>query len=205
MLSNESISVLGEVNIIASDKYGNIKETRNVPNLVVTAGKNHIAARIASNYVLWTSGATATSSTLYYYGNNVYQCTTPGTFTTVAPSHTTGAVSNGTATLTWVSINDYTLISHLGFGTSTVTPSLTDTDLFAVLGARTAIIALAHTAASNSVIVTASYTVPSTTNITEAGLFNALTGGTMICRTTFGAVAVNTSDVLAISWTLKIN
>jgi hypothetical protein len=204
MLSNESISATGEVSIILKDKDGNIKETRTVPNLVVTSGKNHIAARIAATYILWVSGAVAPLNTLYYYGNNVYKCTTAGTFTTVAPSHTTGAVANGTATLTWFSFNDSSLISHLGFGTSTTTPALTDTNLFATLGARTVVV-LSHSAASNSIIATANYIVPSGAGITEAGLFNALTGGTMICRTTFGTVSVNTSDVLSISWTLKIN
>lgn len=204
MLSNESISASGEVSIIVTDKDGNIKETRNVPNLVVTAGKNHIAARLFANYILWTASTTATLNTHYYYANNVYKCTTAGVFNTVAPTHTSGAVANGTATLTWISYNDSSLVSHLGFGTSTVAPTLDDTNLLAILGARTTA-TLAHTIATNLVIVSASYTVPSTTNITEAGLFNALTGGTMICRTTFGAVAVNTSDVLAISWTLKIN
>lgn len=153
MLSNESISVKGEVSIVVTDKDGNIKETRDVPNLIVSSGKNHIAARIANLLV--------------------------------------GSGQEGY------------LISHLGFGTSTVVPSLSDTTLFAQLGTRS-VVALAHTITTNTVVVTASY-VGYTGSLTEAGLFNAATGGTMICRTTFGAVPIIPTDTLAISWTLKIN
>lgn len=42
---------------------------------------------------------------LYYYGDNVYSVTTTGTFDADPanfPDHTTGAVANGTATLTWM-------------------------------------------------------------------------------------------------------
>lgn len=150
MLSNESISVSGEVSIILTDKDGNIKETRDIPNLVVTTGKNHIASRIA------------------------------GIFT-----------------------GEGAPISHLGFGTSTAVPALTDTALTAQLGNRS-IVSLAHSSGVNTTIVSAEYT-NNTGSLTEAGLFNASTGGTMICRTTFGAVSIISSDNLAISWTLKIN
>ena len=44
------------------------------------------------------------AAVLYYYGDNVYSITGSGTFDADAlnfPTHTTGAVANGTATLTW--------------------------------------------------------------------------------------------------------
>lgn len=150
MLLNESISVAGDVSICVTDKDGVVKDNREMHNLVVTYGKNHIAARLA------------------------------GIFT-----------GEGAA------------MSHIGFGTSTIAPIITDTDLYAYLGARVPI-SLTHTAGTNSVTATASY-IGSAGSIAEAGIFNSLTGNTMICRTTFGAISILSTDTLAISWTLKIN
>lgn len=39
----------------------------------------------------------------------------------------------------------------------------------------------------------------------EAGIFNAATGGTMLCRTTFPIVTKLPADALAISWTITIS
>ena len=45
MLLKESISVSGDVCICVTDKHGNIKDNREIHNLVVTYGKYHIASR----------------------------------------------------------------------------------------------------------------------------------------------------------------
>lgn len=203
MFFSESINVSGQVHIVVTDKNGDIKSETNVPNLIVTTGKNHIAARIFANYILWTASTAATLNTLYYYGNNIYKCTTAGTFNTVAPSHSTGAVANGTATLTWYSLNDSSLVTHIGFGTSTTTPVLTDTDIISIIGSR-ASANLTHLTGTNSMSASATLTGSAGT-ITEAGMFNALTAGTMICRTTFAGIPILTTDSLAITWIININ
>jgi hypothetical protein len=41
--------------------------------------------------------------------------------------------------------------------------------------------------------------------ITEAGIFNAVSGGVMLCRTTFPVKNIEAGDALAIQWTLTIN
>ena len=41
--------------------------------------------------------------------------------------------------------------------------------------------------------------------ITEAGIFNDGTTGTMLCRTTFAVVNKGTDDTLAITWEISIN
>lgn len=41
--------------------------------------------------------------------------------------------------------------------------------------------------------------------ITEAGIFNDGTAGTMLCRTTFAVVNKGTDDTLAITWEISIN
>ena len=96
-------------------------------------------------------------------------------------------------------------ISHIGFGTAVTTPVISDVNLGAILGVRVPISgAITHSAGTNTITVDATFTGYAG-NITEAGMFNALTGGTMICRTTFGSVPVLATDGLAISWTLTIN
>ena len=41
--------------------------------------------------------------------------------------------------------------------------------------------------------------------ITEAGLFNAVTGGTMLCRTVFSVVNKGASDSMTITWTVTVS
>jgi hypothetical protein len=154
MVINEDISVTGKIGIIVTDKDCNIKETRNVNNLVVTTGKHHIAARIA------------------------------------------GALSGAGL--------EGSIISHIGFGTGTSTPLLLNTDIDSLLGTRIPISSIVHLAGTNTILVTASFTGYAG-NITETGMFNSITGGTMVCRTTFSPVPILSTDGLAIIWTLTIN
>lgn len=42
----DSISARGDLEITLKDEFGNVKLHEEVPNLIVTVGKNHIAARI---------------------------------------------------------------------------------------------------------------------------------------------------------------
>jgi hypothetical protein len=41
--------------------------------------------------------------------------------------------------------------------------------------------------------------------ISEAGIFNASSGGTMLCRTVFPVVNKQASDTIAITWTITIS
>ena len=41
--------------------------------------------------------------------------------------------------------------------------------------------------------------------ITEAGLFNASSGGTMLCRTVFSVVNKGASDSMTITWTVTVS
>lgn len=50
----------------------------------------------------WAANTALTLNSYVYSGNNVYSVTTAGTTASTAPTHTTGAQSNGTATLTWI-------------------------------------------------------------------------------------------------------
>ena len=61
---SDRISVRGDLDITLYDEFGNIKQHLEVPNLIVTVGKNHIASRlvgVTSNVMSYM--ALGTSST----------------------------------------------------------------------------------------------------------------------------------------------
>lgn len=93
----------------------------------------------------------------------------------------------------------YTVMSAIGVGTSSTAPALTDTALGGQL-ARLAFDA-AFTQTANTASVTTTFPAGSATGTwAEAGLFSAVSGGTMFSRTTFTAIPKGASDVIAVTW-----
>jgi hypothetical protein len=41
--------------------------------------------------------------------------------------------------------------------------------------------------------------------VTEAGIFNAATGGSMLCRTVFSVVNKAADDTMSVTWTITIS
>ena len=41
--------------------------------------------------------------------------------------------------------------------------------------------------------------------VTEAGIFNAATSGTMLCRTTFDVINKGASDTMSVTWTITVS
>lgn len=126
-----SISLNGEV----------VKE---VPNLVVTTGKNYVASRMKD--------ATATA------------------------------------------------MSHMAVGTGSTAAAAADT----ALGSESARVALTSTTVStNTVTYVATYPAgTATASLTEAGILNAASSGTMLCRTVFAVVSKSASDVMTVTWSI---
>jgi hypothetical protein len=95
------------------------------------------------------------------------------------------------------------VMSHMAIGTGTGTPGASDT----TLGTQTGRVSLSSsTASANSVTYTATF--PAGTGdgaITEAGVFNASSGGTMLCRTTFPVVNKQAGDTIAITWVVTVS
>ncbi len=137
----------GELEITLKDEFGNIKESRKVPNLVVTVGKTFIASRMV--------GTSATT------------------------------------------------MSHMAIGTSNTSPASADT----TLGAEVARVTLsAATSANNVVSYSATFAAGTGTGaIVEAGVLNAGTVGTLLCRTTFAVINKGVNDTLTINWNVTIN
>lgn len=96
------------------------------------------------------------------------------------------------------------VMSHMGIGTGTGTPDPTDTALGTPSGSRVTLDSFS--ASGNQVTATATF--PSGTGtgaITEAGIFNASSSGTMLCRTTFPVVTKGAGDSIAITWTVTVS
>jgi hypothetical protein len=145
----ENLKATGKVQIQRFNAEGVLVEEHNVPNLVVTAGKNYIAAKMV-------------------------------------------ATTNSPASMT-----------HMAIGTGTGTPGASDT----TLGTQTGRVSLSgSTVSTNTITYTATF--PAGTGdgaITEAGIFNASSGGTMLCRTTFPVVNKASGDTIAITWVVTVS
>ena len=143
----ENMKAKGRLSIVFKDADGNIKDTREVDNLVVDTGLDYIASRMKD-----------------------------------APA---------------------TAMSHMALGSGTTAAAAGDTDLESVLGSREALDST--TVTDNTVQYVSSFEAGDGTGaVTEAGIFNASTGGTMLCRTVFSVVNKGANDTLSITWTISL-
>lgn len=150
MKSLENLKLMGQVNMVLTDADGNVKDQREIKNLVVNSGLAYIISRMV-----------------------------------------------GTAK---------DVMSHMALGSGTTAAAGTQTDLVSILGAREALDSTTVTGTLNEKVqYTASFEAGDATGaITEAGIFNAATGGDMLCRTTFPVVNKQADDTLAITWTITV-
>lgn len=150
MLTQEFVKATGKLSVVLFDENGNIKQEQEIPNLVVTAGKNWIASRMKD---------------------------------------------------TGIPVQ----MSHMAVGSGTVDPVVGDTTLGSELG-RVSLTTAGGTVSNNEVTYSATFPAGTGTGaITEAGIFNAGSGGTMLCRTEFAVVNKGANDTVAISWKILIS
>ena len=143
----ENMKAKGRLSIVLKDKDGNIKDTREVDNLVVNTGLDYIASRMKD--------ATATAMT------------------------------------------------HMGLGSGSTAAAAGDTDLGSLLGSREALDST--TVTSNAIEYVASFEAGDATGaVTEAGIFNAASGGTMLCRTVFSVVNKQANDSMTVTWAITL-
>ena len=129
---------------------GKLIDTRFIPNLVVTTGKNFIASRMLG---------------------------------------TTSSV-----------------MSHMGVGTGGTSPVVGDTTLQTPIGGSRVVFSTTPSASGATLTYTAEFAPGVGTGaITEAGIFNASSAGTMLCRTTFAVVNKAAGDTINISWAVSIS
>tara|TARA_R110002012_G_scaffold105085_3_gene245925 strand:- start:622 stop:1062 length:441 start_codon:yes stop_codon:yes gene_type:complete len=142
---NEQLNMTGHLQIRLNDEL-----VRDVPNLVVTAGKGFVATRMIG----------------------------------------TGAG----------------VMSHMEVGTGTTDPVAGNTALETpVSSSRTAFTSSAAVSGAVVTYVTAFAAGTGTGALTEAGIFNASSGGTMLCRTEFAVVNKGASDTMTITWTVTVS
>ena len=94
-------------------------------------------------------------------------------------------------------------MSNMAIGTGSTSPAAGDT----ALGNESARVALTSTTVTNAdVAYVASFGAGTGTGaITEAGLFNASSSGTLFCRTTFSVVNKGADDSMTITWTVTVS
>jgi len=142
-----NIKATGKLNVILRDVDGNVKEERNIDNLVVSAGLNYIASRMKD----------ATDTAMGYMA--------VGTGSTAAAAGDTALGS--------------------------------ETD-------RNAVTSI--TVSSNTIEYVASWSAgDATAALTEAGIFNASSAGTMLARVVFSTVNKGANDTLTITWTITLS
>jgi len=151
MLS-DVIKITGKVALLLTDSDGQVKESREIPNLVVTAGKVFIAAAMAKT-----------------------------------------------------TVNTPAAMTHMAVGTTNTAPAIGDTTLAAeVAASRTAL--SSSTPSSNTIAYACTFGPGVGTGaLVEAGIFNASSAGTLLCRTVFSVINKAAGDTLTITWTITVS
>ncbi len=142
---SDPIKATGLLHIELLDADGNLVESRDVNNLVVTSGLTHLAAR---------------------------------------------AVGTPTA------------MSHMAAGSGTASTSLANTTLGTELGRVT----LSASSSVNVITYTATFGPGvATGSISELGIFNASSAGTMLARTVFTAIPKDALMTLTVTWAVTLS
>lgn len=95
------------------------------------------------------------------------------------------------------------VMSHMAIGSSSTAAAAGDTALGSELGR----VALAGaTASANVVTYTATFPAGTGTGaVVEAGILNAASAGTLLCRTVFAVVNKGADDAMSVTWTVTIS
>jgi len=95
------------------------------------------------------------------------------------------------------------IMSHMAIGSGTTAAAAGNTTLESELGR----VSLASGTATNNVATyTASFPAGTGTGaVTEAGIFNDGTTGTMLCRTVFAVVNKGADDAMSVTWTVTVS
>jgi len=99
--------------------------------------------------------------------------------------------------------NDETAMTHMALGSGSTAAAANDTTLGSQLGSREDLDS--STVTSNQIVYVASFEAGDATGaVTEAGIFNAASSGTMLCRTVFSVVNKAADDTLTVNWTITL-
>ena len=95
------------------------------------------------------------------------------------------------------------VMSHMSVGAGTVAAAAADTALGSELGR----VALTSTnVSSNTITYVATFPAGTGTGaVTEAGILNAASAGTLLCRTTFPVVNKQAGDSMTVTWQVTVS
>lgn len=98
-----------------------------------------------------------------------------------------------------------TAMTHMELGTGTTAAANGDTTLGTLIASsRTAL--TTTTVSANTITYVATFNAGVGTGaVTEAGIFNASSSGTMLCRTVFPVVNKQSGDSMTVTWTVTIS
>lgn len=96
-----------------------------------------------------------------------------------------------------------TAMSHMAIGTGSTAAAAGNT----ALGSEAGRVALTSTTVStNNVAYVATFAAGTGTGaITEAGILNASSSGTLLCRTVFSVINKGAADTLGVTWTVTVS
>jgi hypothetical protein len=99
------------------------------------------------------------------------------------------------------------VMSHMALGSGTTAAAAGNTALESQLGSRDALTSSTQSGTNNeSIVYVATFSAGEATGaVTEAGIFNASTSGTMLCRTVFSVVNKAAGDTLQVTWTVTFS
>jgi len=97
-----------------------------------------------------------------------------------------------------------TAMTHMALGSGTTAAAAGQTDLVTLLGSREDLDST--TVTDNAVTYVSSFEADDGTGaVTEAGIFNASSGGTMLSRTTFDVINKAADDTMSVTWTITLS
>lgn len=99
--------------------------------------------------------------------------------------------------------NSSAIMSHMAVGSQNTAPVVGETALGSELGR---VVLDSTNVTGNSISYVATFPAGTGTGaLTEAGIFNAGTSGTLLCRTQFNAINKSPTDAIVITWNVIIN
>lgn len=103
-----------------------------------------------------------------------------------------------------MSANTVNIMSHMAVGTGNTAALTSDTTLETEL-ARVALAVSGGTPSSNTITYSATFPAGTGTGaLAEAGILNASSTGTMLCRTVFPVINKQAADTVTITWVVSV-
>lgn len=228
----EKLKPSGTVGLILTDQYGVVKDSRQYKNYITNLGK----AYIASNMHELTYNTTTVAGTSIPLDNHVFANgdeiiftnlggntgvlvntlyfvvnATTNAFSVAATEGGTAISITGTAGMTFRCKQNNMTVMALGTG-NTLPSDVTTTTLVTEIGTRQPVTTTRFTTAvtNDTIQYVATFGAGiSTGAVNEAGIFNAATGGLMLCRTVFGGgsggvINKQALDTLTVTWRIQI-